>query len=165
MSKLFGKLKLISWSLCVCWITTFIIYWTVLNVGSYKSQFSPISYDVQNYYCYLPAIFIYHDIYLKYYDQDSTHYKSQIEPLKAPNGNNHIKMTCGVAVYYSPFFFIAHAYSLIAGVPDGYSAPYKMWLIFGGAFYCCVALFFLRKILLRYFSDRVTALTLLSICL
>lgn len=165
MNKQRSKLKLASLSLWVCWITTVIIYWTVLNVGSFKSRFSPIAYDVKNYYCYLPAIFIHHDIYLNYYDQDSIHFKSEIEPLKISNGNNLIKTTCGVAIYYSPFFFIAHAYSLLWGQPDGYSTPYKMWLILGGAFYCCLALFFLRKILLRYFSETATALTLLSICL
>ncbi len=165
MNKSFSKLKLISWSLLVCWVTTIIIYWTILNVGSYKSRFSPLADDVKYYYCYLPAIFIHHDIHLKYYDEDSSRYAYQIVPLKAPNGNNLIKMTCGVAVYCSPFFFVAHFYSLHWGTPDGYSTPYKMWLIFGGAFYCCLALFFLRKILLRYFSDRVTTLTLLSIYL
>jgi hypothetical protein len=142
-----------------------IIYWTILNVGSYKSRFSPIAYDVKYYYSYLPALFIHHDIHLNYYKNDSATFKSQIEPLKAPNGNFLIKMTCGVAIYCSPFFFIAHAYSLLWGTPDGYSAPYKFWLIFGGAFYCCCGLFFLRKILLRYFSENITALTILSICL
>ncbi|MGB3074998.1 MAG: hypothetical protein WBB36_06740, partial [Chitinophagales bacterium] len=140
-----------------------VFVWTTLNLGNFRGWRSPISYDVTNYYCYLPAIFIEKDLSLKFYDAHPEWYVQKYLPNKAPNGNNVIKMTMGVALYYAPFFFIAHTYALLFGTPDGFSTPYRLMLLFSSIFFTTLGMFYLRKILLNYFKEGVTALVLLSI--
>ena len=47
--------------------------------------------------------------------------------------------------------------------PDGYTLPYSFALAMGCIFYLMIGLFFLRKILERFFSKWIIALTLFSI--
>ena len=66
----------------------------------------------------------------------------------------------------SPFFFIADLLSANLGYKrDGFSPPYQFAIVFGAMFYCIFALFLLRTILLKYYSDLVTTLTLLLLML
>ena len=70
----------------------------------------------------------------------------------------------GMAFIYFPFFIGAH---LSAHLLDyntyGFSKPYKMALVFSTVFYLWLGLFFLRKTLVRYYSELVTSLTLIFI--
>ena len=69
----------------------------------------------------------------------------------------------GLSVLYSPFFFAAHSYALLSDdyPASGYSRPYHVALEFSSLFYLIFGLLVLRKILLRYFSELVTAITIL----
>lgn len=71
----------------------------------------------------------------------------------------------GTAICEAPFFFIAHSYALITEPEkaDGYTPPYWLAIVFGGVCWVAAGLWFLRKLLLRYFSDHVTTITLLLI--
>lgn len=157
------KQLLHPFSFIACCIMALVFTWTVYSIGNFRDWHSPISYDVANYYCYLPAIFIQKDIALHFYDEHPEWYVQKFAPNKAPNGNNVIKMTMGLAFYYAPFFFIAHGYALLFDNPDGFSSPYRFMLLLSAVFYTVVGLFFLRKILLRYFSDAVSMLVLISL--
>jgi hypothetical protein len=65
-----------------------------------------------------------------------------------------------------PFFLLAHAGAHLLGVSTlGYSWPYSLSIVVAALFYLFAGLYFLRKILLRYFSDTVTAITLVLIVL
>lgn len=122
-----------------------------------------INYDVVSYYAYLPAIFIHHDIKLTFTGGE---YTDHFWPDKAPNGGNVIKTTCGMAILYSPFFFMGHLLAKILGYEaSGFTLPYGVCLYLGTIFYVFIGLFFLRKVLLYYFSDRVVALTLFTLCM
>jgi hypothetical protein len=44
---------------------------------------------------------------------------------------------------------------------DGFSEPYQYSLVFGGIVYTFIGLVFLRKLLLRLFSDKMVALLLI----
>ena len=70
----------------------------------------------------------------------------------------------GMAMMYLPFFSVAHAYAKLSGYDtNGFSEPYQCLIQFSGLFYLLVGLFFLRKILLQNFNEKVTAFTLLSL--
>ncbi len=125
------------------------------------------TWDAFGYYMYLPSFFIYHDatelkwlpgIDKKYKVTGGTLY--QAEKLK--NGNYVFKYFGGVAIMEFPFFLIGH---IIASnthyAADGFSAPYQYAISFGAVIYCILALFLLRKLLLKYFKDITTALTIL----
>jgi len=119
--------------------------------------------DVINYYAYLPATFIFHDIGIT---KPETIEKGQFWTKRLPNGNNVIKMSMGMSFVYAPFFFAGHGAAKLLGYEAyGYSAPYKFALVIGAFVYLVLGLIYLRKILLRYFSDKTSAITILAIAL
>ena len=69
----------------------------------------------------------------------------------------------GMSILYSPFFFVAHAFALATDYPeDGFSEPYKVFLLLSAIFYLFIGLDFLRKILRHYqFSDSIIAIVIL----
>lgn len=126
-----------------------------------------LSYDVFGYYLYLPATFIYHDPALKdigWVEQMNTKYNgapSLYQLGKVSDTNYVIRFNAGIAVMYSPFFFLGHlAARILPFEADGFSKPYQWAIILGGLFYTLAGVWFLRKALLPLFSDLVTAITL-----
>ncbi|MBK7669397.1 MAG: hypothetical protein IPJ32_19865 [Sphingobacteriaceae bacterium] len=70
----------------------------------------------------------------------------------------------GMAIMYLPFFAVAHLSANLFGYEtDGFSEPYQMMIQFSGLVYLVIGLFFLRKLLLLYYSEKVTAITLFCV--
>lgn len=131
-----------------------------------------ISWDVSGYYFYLPAAFIYKDMKeLKWRDHIFEKYKPQPGFSQAfkheASGNYVMKYSIGQAVVYSPFFFIAHAWALNSSQypVDGFSFPYQFMISMGMLLWTIIGLIYMRKSLLLYFSESVTALGILGIVL
>jgi hypothetical protein len=131
----------------------------------YTRTEATISWDVSGYYLYLPAVFIYHDVKELQFKArlDSLYYPSS-SPYQAythRSGKQVMKYTCGLAILYAPFFLLAHGIALVSGqVADGYAPIYQFFISFGSLIYAFIGLIFLRKLLLRYFSDELTAVAL-----
>jgi hypothetical protein len=139
--------------------------WVNGNVAKWNKK-SVIDWDVTYYYCYLPAAFIKKDISLKFVDEKREYYalNHQYLPLQLPNGNYVIKTSMGMAVMYLPFFTIAHLWANVFGYEtDGFSEPYQMMIQFSGLVYLVIGLFFLRRLLLLYYTEKVTAVTLFCV--
>jgi hypothetical protein len=128
-------------------------------------------WDAFGYYIYLPSIFKYHDFKeLKWLTDIDKKYAvtggDGWQAQKSDNGNYVFKYLGGVAIMEIPFYFTGDVMAKSLGYPpDGFSAPYQYALGFGVIFYCILAIFLLRKILLVYFSDTVACLTLIMVCL
>ena len=123
-----------------------------------------IEWDVKSYYAYLPAVFIYNDLSLEFLDEDPEKFGDLIWPVTTPTGKRALITTMGMSVLYSPFFFLAHAYASLTGwEADGYSIPYRFALNFSTLFYLLAGLYFLKKVLLRYFSPGITTFTLVAV--
>ncbi len=123
--------------------------------------------DVQDYYIYASAIVVYKDYNLgQVYQQLPNEVKSNLGLFKNEKTNrSYPKMTMGMAALYLPFTAFAH-YVLVPlmGYPaDGYSPPYKLALLISALCFFFFGLWQLRKILLKYFSENITALTLIVI--
>lgn len=153
------------WSFYACWISMVVLIISAVSNNRLHSPSNIFRDDVQQYYAYLPALFIHHDIKLHYPDADSSLHKSELTPLKLPNGNHLIKMTCGTAICYAPFFFLAHGYSLLAGEATGYSLSYAWCLALGAVCYAGISLFVMRKTLLKFFSDAAVAVSVFCVLL
>ncbi len=122
-----------------------------------------IYWDVVSYYAYLPATFIFDDIRL---EKKESYEKGIFWPESAPNGGNVIKTTMGMSFLYAPFFFAGHIIALVFDYPAyGFSSPYKIALLFGAVFYLLTALIFMRKILRKFFTDIVVAITIPAVVL
>jgi hypothetical protein len=129
-----------------------------------------ISWDILGYYLYLPATFIHHDPMLK----DISWLKELNEKEKLAGtlymvssndkGEPMYFFLMGMAMFYLPFFLLGHGFAQCFGFPvDGFSPPYTYFLVFGAIIYTIIGLIYFRKILLSYFSEKLTALLLLIV--
>lgn len=129
-----------------------------------------ISWDVSGYYFYLPAAFIYKDL-KKVGFREEVHQKYQpagspYQAFQHESGNYVMKYSAGMAVQYLPFFLAAHALAKPLGYPaDGFSRPYQVAISLGSVLVAIIGLWFMRKVLLQFFKDRVVAATLLILVL
>ena len=105
--------------------------------------------DIDQYYSYLPAYFIYDDL--------SFNFDNEYWLMEAPNGERVPKVTMGMAFTYAPWFLIADG--IAQANPeyerDGYSEPYVTWVRFGVYFYFFLGLFFLSLALLKFFKPHI----------
>jgi hypothetical protein len=130
-----------------------------------------ISWDVSGYYWYLPAAFIYKDIkHISFKDSILKKYGPTFQDLQQAmpldNGNYVMKYSSGMAVMYLPFFTAAHLVAGAMGYPrDGFSAPYQFAIQFGGLIISLLGLWYLRKLLLNYYEDKVVAVTMFLLVL
>jgi hypothetical protein len=131
-----------------------------------------LTWDVFGYYLYLPLTFIYHDLRLENLDVVMNIYDryeistTLYQVFKSPEGSWVIKYSMGWSLLNMPFFFIGHIIALHSEFPaDGFSLPYHKAIWAGGMCYTIMALILLRKILVRFFSDRLSALVLIILVL
>jgi len=129
------------------------------------------TWDAFGYYIYLPSFFIYHDYKdLKWFPEIDKKYSVSggwiYQANKCKNGNYLFSYTGGVAIMESPLFLFGHIFATNFGYKtDGFSPPYQFSIAFGAIIYFILALILLRKILLKYFNDKVTTATLLLLVL
>lgn len=153
-----------SWSVSAILLLALAATMTNLNNHLYTKKYGVVIHDVMSYYSYLPAAFIYNDLSFAFVKEDPQRFEGLIHTYQTPQGGSYQKMTMGLAMLYSPFFGIGHLSAWLGGAPmDGYSQPYMFWLLFSSMFYMLLGLIILRKLLSRFFSDRIIAFVLLSI--
>lgn len=123
-----------------------------------------IKWDVISYYGYLPATFIYGDPKLDFLDEGVIENDNKFWWSPTEGGKKILIMSCGLSIMYAPFFLVAHALATVFGeANDGFSSIYQFFLVFGALFYVALGFIFLKKILLRFFTPLVTALTMLVV--
>lgn len=137
-----------------------------------KGNYGVIDWDNFGYYMYLPAVFIYKDLTLKdaqwaidaqkEYHLSSNFYQAHL----VPTGNRVIQYTSGMAFVYSPAFFVAHISSKVFNYKaDGFSKPYQLAILIQSFLMVFLGLFYLRKLSLRFFSEKLTVWLILILCL
>ena len=145
----------------------------ILRTFNYNNWENVLGWDVLAYYIYLPFTFIHGDpgisdqSVIQYifdtYHPSGTFYQA----FQLPNGNWSPMYTIGFAILYLPFFILAHIWALLsANYPaDGFSYPYQFIIGNGVMVYIVSGIFFLRKVLLKFFNDRITFLVMLFMLL
>ncbi len=157
------KKHFVIWSIL---LVVVVVVWSDFNVKIWRTPDKVIQWDVIDYYGYLPAAFIYHDITLRFKDHYQGDKKFVFWAKKTATGKYVFKMTMGVSVMVSPFFFVANALAGPLGYnTGGYSDPYRFALVMAGLFYLVLGLVFLAKVLRLYFPETITGLVLLSLAL
>ncbi len=155
------KQPLSSYAILIIFIS---VVWIQFNHKLWENPKSVIQWDVINYYQFLPAVFDYGDLSLKFIDKDQDLLKWQFWPHVSPNGMYTNKMSMGLSFMYLPFYCIGQIHATITHQPtNGFSPPYIFWLQFSSLFYIIAGFYFLRKVLLKYFIDGIVALTILSV--
>jgi len=149
----------------------FIIFFAIFSISSKfiipHSNF--ISYDNFGYYMHLPANYIYDDVALKtdWYMQVNDKYHvtpTYFQIAQSEKGGMIMRFYKGMSYLWTPAFLIADYYAKTFGYPaDGFSPPYQWALIIFGGLFCIISYVFARKILIRYFNETVTLITLILI--
>ncbi|MCE3278216.1 MAG: hypothetical protein K0S44_407 [Bacteroidetes bacterium] len=122
--------------------------------------------DAPSYYTYLPAAFIYGDLRLNFIDKDPAFFSNKIWYYKIEGGKRLIKHPMGLSVALSPFFLAGHLTAKITGASqDGYSFCYQNAVSIGVLIYLLIGLFYIRKLLIKTYSEKVVALTLICVVL
>jgi hypothetical protein len=129
-----------------------------------------IGWDVSGYYAYLPAAFIYHDLEKAVFlDTIIAQYQptpGRMQGFWHWSGAYIMKYSMGQALQFLPWFAIAHAMAEPLGYPaDGYSRPYQAAISWGSLLVALLGLWFARRNLLFFFSDKATAIALLLLVL
>ncbi len=152
-------------------LTAFVLLYITFNLSQWREK-NLLRWDCASYYLYLPATFIYHDLgelkfypdIVKKYQMNNGSYDYNIYPQKA-TGLLLNKYAVGTAVFELPFFLLAHAWCYLTDTypPDGYSTPYRVMIIFAILAWVMVGLYALSRFLLRYYSQWVTAITVILV--
>jgi len=162
------------WSLSACLLFVLLALQEIDDLKFFK-DLRVLNQDIEAYYHYLPATFIYGDV------RDLS-YVSEIDKKLRPTsgelrfgifeveetGYDCIKYTCGVALLEAPLFFVAHAYCLWSDTShpaDGYSTPYQLAVQLSAILFVLLGLLALRGFMLRYVRDEAAALAILVIAL
>lgn len=152
-------------------LSAFVLLYITFNLSKWREN-NMLRWDCASYYLYLPATFIYHDLgelkfypdIVKKYQMNNGNYDYNIYPQKA-TGLLLNKYAVGTAVFELPFFLLAHAWCHITATypPDGYSTPYRVMIVFTILAWVMVGLYVLSRFLLQYYSQWVTALTVILV--
>lgn len=157
--KLSSKVSLSA--IMVAIVATVLVVHNVFDVQQYKHPESVINWDVINFYSYLPAAFVEHDLTLSFVWNDPEGYFQHYWPEDISDGKLLIKTTMGLSMLYCPFFLVANVLAEPLGyVPDGFSEPYALAIILACIFWVVVGCIFLRKVLLQRFSEVVTTIVI-----
>ncbi len=129
-----------------------------------------LSWDNYGYYLHLPALIIHHDIGIEnkvWIDSLNTKYQKDRPFYQVMPGQKNRLVNVyplGFSIFNLPFFLVGHLFAKLSDYPaDGLSPPYQWSLICSALFFGILGFHFLRKLLLRYFSDRLSALLMLLI--
>lgn len=114
----------------------------------------PFIMDVNQYYGYLPALFKQHDLTF-------TPNPNNIWLTPTPIGKGVPLVTYGMSLFYLPFYVIASIFS--SSNSTGYEPIYAWTVHIGCIIYVLIGLYYCRKTLLIWFSEKVTSLTLFVI--
>lgn len=156
-------------SIAIFCLLSLVIIFNRMLLPRFNTQniLSIISWDVFGYYLYLPAAFIHHDLGIKNFAWvkeilDTYHptigfYQAYLGPV----GDYVMKYPMGMAIMYAPFYFFGQVLAHFTTYShDGFTLPYQLSIAIGGLVYTVIGLWFLRKILLHFFTDGVVAITL-----
>lgn len=147
-------------------ILLFAIVATIVVFNEDRPSHNQFSCDVCGYYLYLPAVFIYKDVSkLAFYPMLDKEYNNSMglaPSLYDFNDKKLNKYSVGVAFFELPLFLVAHAYCNMTHQykTDGFTYPYQLAGIFSNIVWVIFGLFILRRLLLSYFTEEVTILTL-----
>ncbi len=150
------------WSLYSIPAILAVLFVVSLSFGLFRQN--RVIVDAPSFYAYLPAAIVYKDLKLNFIDKDPAYFKDKIWFYRIEDGRKLIKHPIGFSLVMSPFFLAGHVYAKLSGaVVDGYSMPYQNFMSLGVFIYLAIGLYYLRKVLLRWFSEGAVALTLISL--
>jgi hypothetical protein len=147
------------------WVAWFFVVLFIMNYRQARvTNFGcEICADKAGYYIYLPAVFGLGFQAENYADGlDAEHGQGFI--IDRAQNKVLTKFTCGLAILQLPFYACGVLLARLFSLPVGpFSTYYLMFINIGAAFYIILGLYFLRKWLNFYFSEKTSLITVLII--
>lgn len=145
-----------------------LIFILLATVRVFNPHNNILAYDTFGYYIHLPARYIYHDPGLKNFqwvEEINQTYKCSptlYQFAEGKDGQKVIRFYRGMSFMLTPAFWAGDLWARLSGAPrDGFSKPYATAVWIWGLIMNFIGLWLSRKILLRYFDEKTTALTLI----
>ncbi len=155
-----------NWSLLILLLILLVVVLYPILVQFHN----PFRWDGFGYYLYLPMTIVHQDLGISDYSiieqVQQRQFVSEAIYQIYPTDRGHylIRYPAGLAILLAPFYALGHIVVLFFGMEaDGFSLPYQIAVVVGCVFYICMGCIFLRKVMLHYFSDKITALTLVLV--
>jgi hypothetical protein len=127
----------------------------------------PIRSDAVSYYVYLPAFALHQDASLQAVADDCCggEFPEWTAIIRWPGTRQWVNAhPIGEAVMIAPFFAVAHALTRWTNLsPDGFTPYYQHAAGLAGLFHVIAGLWFLQRLLRRYFSPGVTLAALVTL--
>jgi small-conductance mechanosensitive channel len=144
-----------------------VAYYLIYHYQVGRAGQSPVRSDGEGYYACLPSYLLYHDASFRalirgHLSPSRTGFRPSAFGFSLqPDGNWLDKYPVGEAILLLPFFLIGHLIARMMGVAaDGYSHPELYAVGVAGLAYTAAGLGALGAVLRRWFSEWVTAATL-----
>lgn len=132
----------------------------LLSVNANKAPERIIWTDMEGYYLYLPASFIYGG-----FNQAAVRDTNYLRPWPGTK-TIYTKYTCGVAILEAPFFASAHLLSKPLGyASDGHSLIYCYAIMLAAIFYMLAGMYLLWRCMRGYYDKLVSGLVMTSLFL
>lgn len=147
--QLINKPSVLLILFCICFNYFTNDLWKTWHTGQTNME-----WDNVNYYSYNPAFIV---------NKGSFDFNNEVDKFlpELPNGKRIPTKTYGIALLQSPFFLYERLLQKMEGQWDsGFSTDYADRIHWAGIIYTFIGLFFLRRFLLYYYSEWITAATL-----
>lgn len=133
--------------------------------GKYRTE-KVIVWDTIVYYEYLTAAFMFNDLSFEFAKNLPEDFDGEIWLSTGPDGEQFPKTSMGVAIMLTPTYLLAMTFNWLFDLGSyGYSSFFQAFIVLAGIFHFLAGLIFLRKILNRFFEEKVVAYTLIIISL
>ena len=150
----------------ICITAILVIVLELILMNSPLRPWARVIYsDGHGYYAYLPAVFIYNDIFMNFTKDpipwcDFTSISFNI----LPNGQLFDKYPIGIALMQLPFFLVTHIFTSLTKIAsaDGYSMPYQISAGFCAFVYWTIGAKCLYNIIKEKFTQNIALITVIA---
>ncbi len=143
--------------------------WQLQLHQAYKSPNAsrwPITSDGLGYYVYLPAALKYQDFSYAFVPGEISGSQDFFNVNSPKTGYKVNKYPIGVALMQLPFYGLGELHARLTAAPaDGFSIPYRLWLMIGALVYQFIGLLFVRRFLQFFFAEKTIAAVLFCLAL
>lgn len=167
MSKFQSLTNYFSWKTLSIFLISLVFLYIAYRVFVFQV---PViySWDLFGSYIYLPLVFDQHQLvftnlsYFEAINQQHGLTDTLYQFVQNDNGTVITKYTLGWSILMLPFYLLAELWAWMGNYPtDGFSHPYKIMMIAGSLVYALLSLFLLRRLLLKFFTEKLSLLLIL----
>jgi hypothetical protein len=142
----------------------------IIGIAFSFTSYHVLAWDTMGYHVYLTQWLVNHDMHiynLDFYTHIQNTYQNTstlYQFVTLPNGEFITRYPFGWALLNLPFIVVGHLFAVLLHYPtDGFSLPYQIAAYSSSLFYMALGIYWLRKVLLHFFSDKQTVLLLISV--